>query len=147
MELKIGILAKRTGTNAPTIRYYEEIGLLPPAKRREGGQRRYGEDDVKRLTFIRRCRDFGLSVEQVRRLAMVVQDPGRSCIEARDLAKHHLDAIRAKLHELKVLERTIASFVQNCDRRCAGGPGPECVILEDLGAPKAGSRRRRRNDA
>jgi DNA-binding transcriptional MerR regulator len=64
--LKIGALAKRTGTNGPTIRYYEEIGLLPAAERQPGGQRTYGEDDVKRLTFIRRCREFGFSVDQVR---------------------------------------------------------------------------------
>src|SRR3990167_3038283 len=57
--LKIGGLAERTGTNAPTIRYYEEIGLLPRADRQDGGQRRYGVEDVKRLTLIRRCRDFG----------------------------------------------------------------------------------------
>jgi DNA-binding transcriptional MerR regulator len=135
MNLKIGGLAKRTGTNAPAIRFYESIGLLPRPDRQDGGQRIYGEEDVKRLTFIRRCRDFGFPIEQVRTLASLMRDPGRSCMEARDLAREHLDAVRGKLIELKALERNIASFVRSCDATCVGGPGPDCVILEDLAAP------------
>lgn len=132
--LKIGALAERTGTNAPTIRYYEEIGLLPRPQR-SGVQRFYGDADVARLTFIRRCRDFGFSIEQVRSLVALVQDRDRSCIEARDLAQVHLSAVRAKLRELKALERSMAAFVESCDESCAGGPGPDCVIVEDLGKP------------
>jgi DNA-binding transcriptional MerR regulator len=135
MVLKIGALAKRTGTNAPTIRYYESIGLLPRPGRQDGGQRTYGDEDVKRLTFIRRCRDFGFPIERVRTLANLMQDRDRSCTEARDLAQDHLTAVRAKLVELKALERSIAGFVISCDASCAGGPGPDCVILEDLAAP------------
>jgi DNA-binding transcriptional MerR regulator len=82
-SLKIGNLAERTGTGAPTIRYYEEIGLLRSADRQSGGQRVYGDADVARLTFIRRCRDFGFSIEQVRSLVMLVQDPNTSCMHAR----------------------------------------------------------------
>jgi DNA-binding transcriptional MerR regulator len=134
-DLKIGELARRTGTNAPTVRYYEQIGLLPPAGRRDSGQRSYGEEDVRRLTFIRRCRDFGFSIEQVRSLAALVQDRERPCLEARDLAQGHLAAVRARLDELKALERTIAQFVKSCEGACAGGPGPDCVILEDLHRP------------
>jgi DNA-binding transcriptional MerR regulator len=132
--LKIGALARRTATNAPTIRYYEEIGLLPRA-RRSGAQRFYDEQDVKRLTFIRRCREFGFSIEQVRSLAALVQDKDRSCMDARDLAREHLACVRAKLRELRALERDIAGFVDKCDASCAGGPGPDCVILEELAAP------------
>jgi len=135
MALKIGALAERTGTNTPTIRYYEEIGLLPRPDRQEGGQRSYGDEDVKRLTFIRRCRDFGFPIEQVRTLASLMQDRDRSCTEARDLAQEHLAAVRAKLVDLKALERSIAGFVESCDATCAGGPGPDCVILEDLAEP------------
>lgn len=135
MALRIGGLAERTGTNAPTIRYYEEIGLLPPAGRREGGQRCFDEEDVKRLTFIRRCREFGFPIEQVRTLVSLMHDPTWSCMEARDLAKDHLDTVRAKLVELKALERSIAAFVQTCDSSCAGGPGPDCSILDDLAGP------------
>lgn len=131
--LRIGELAKRTGTNAPTIRYYEQIGLLPKASRQTGSQRVYDDRDTQRLTFIRRCRDFGFSIEQVRLLASLVQDRERSCNEARDLAQSHLLDVRQKLAELRQLERSIAAFVESCDRSCAGGPGPDCAILEELG--------------
>ncbi|WP_119301823.1 MerR family transcriptional regulator [Dongia deserti] len=134
-SLRIGALAERAGTNAPTIRYYEEIGLLRPADREVGGQRAYGEEDVKRLTFIRRCRDFGFSIEQVRSLVALVEDRERSCMEARDLAQEHLAAVRAKLDELKGLERSVVSFIASCDASCAGGPGPDCAILDDLTKP------------
>lgn len=130
--LKIGGLAKRTGTNAPTIRYYEEIGLLRSAHRQGGGQRVFGDADVKQLTFIRRCREFGFSIDKVRSLVALVQDPASSCAHARDLAQEHLIAVRSKLAELKALERSIAAFVASCDASCAGGPGPDCVILDDL---------------
>jgi DNA-binding transcriptional MerR regulator len=137
--LKIGTLADRTGTNAPTIRYYEEIGLLPSAHRQAGGQRVYDEADVKRLTFIRRCRDFGFSIEQVRSLVSLMQDPQSSCMHARDLAQEHLTAVRAKLAELKALERSIAAFVASCEASCVGGPGPDCVMLDDLSKGCCGS--------
>lgn len=130
---RIGALAERTGTNAATIRYYEQINLLPRADRQDGNQRRYGDEDVRRLTFIRRCRDFGFSIEQVRTLVALVQDRSRSCMEARDLAQTHLNDIRVKLRELRELEKSIAQFVAVCDAECAGGPGPDCVILDDLG--------------
>jgi DNA-binding transcriptional MerR regulator len=131
-NLRIGALAKQTGTNAPTIRYYEEIGLLRSAGRQAGNQRVYSDADVKSLTFIRRCREFGFSIDQVRSLVALVQDPASSCMHARDLAQEHLVAVRAKLAELKALERSIASFVTSCDASCAGGAGPDCVILDDL---------------
>lgn len=129
---RIGTLAERTGTNAATIRYYEEINLLPRPDRQEGNQRRYGDDDVRRLTFIRRCRDFGFSIEQVRTLVSVVQDRSRSCTEARDLAQAHLSEIQAKRRELEALEKSIAHFIVLCDAECAGGPGPDCCIVDDL---------------
>jgi DNA-binding transcriptional MerR regulator len=134
-EFRIGSLAARTGTNAPTIRYYESIGLLPSAARASGGQRTYGEADLKRLLFIRRCRDFGFPIEQVRTLVSLLDDSGRSCLEARDIAQTHLDEVRLKLKELRELEKSLAAFVRECDARCVGGPGPDCVILDDLSQP------------
>ena len=130
--LKIGALAKATRTTTPTIRYYEDIGLLPAPPRPFGSQRAYGEDDVRRLTFIRRCRDFGFPIDKVRQLAALVQDNGRSCVEARDLAFSHLAEIREKLEELRELERSVATFVESCDQSCPGGTGADCVILEEL---------------
>ncbi|HLZ39787.1 MAG TPA: helix-turn-helix domain-containing protein [Candidatus Sulfotelmatobacter sp.] len=130
---KIGTLAKQTGTSVPTIRYYEEIRLLRRAERQAGGQRVYKVEDVNRLTLIRRCRDFGFSIEQVRLLIAIMQGQTRSCMDARDLAQQHLTAVRNKVREMRVLERNLAAFVAACDSACAGGPGPDCVILEDLG--------------
>ena len=151
-NLKIGALARQTGTNAPTIRYYEEIGLLRSAGRQAGNQRVYGDADVKSLTFIRRCREFGFSIDQVRSLVALVQDPASPCVQARDLAQEHLVAVRAKLAEIKALERSIATFVTNCDASCAGGTGPDCVILDDLSkgcreAPGASAVRRTKTNA
>jgi len=134
-DLKIGVLAKRTGTTVPTIRYYEEIRLLRQADRQTGGQRVYKAEDVKRLTFIRRCRDFGFSIEQVRSLIAIVQGKTRSCMDARDLTQQHLTAVREKLRELKALERSLVAFVAMCDSACDGGPGPDCAILDDLVRP------------
>ncbi len=140
-QLKIGGLARHAGTNVPTIRYYEEIGLLPRAYRRSGGQRAYGNEDVVRLTFIRRCRDFGLSIEQVRSLLSLAQDQERSCFEARDIARDHLAVVRSRLRELKALERDLARFAAECDSLCEGGAGSDCVVLQNLGRPR-GSRKR-----
>jgi DNA-binding transcriptional MerR regulator len=122
------MLAERTGTTVPTIRYYEQIGLLRPAAR-SGGQRTYDNEDVRRLAFVRRCRDFDFSIPEIRSLLSLTQDR-RSCTEARDLAEGHLAALRGKLDELKALEATIASLVRECDASCAGGPAPDCVILQ-----------------
>src|SRR3982074_432954 len=104
-NLKIGALAERTGITAPTIRYYEEIGLLRSADRQSGGQRVYGDADVKHLTFIRRCREFGFSIDQVRSLVALVQDPLSSCVDARDLAQEHLAAAPGELSEWQALQR------------------------------------------
>ena len=133
-QLKIGALARRTGTNGPMIRYYEDIGLLPRAL--SGGQRTYGEDDVTRLTFIRRCREFGLSINQVRSLIALAQDRERSCFDARDLARDHLAVVRSRLRDLKALERDLAGFLADCDALCKGGSGRDCAVLQSLGEPR-----------
>ena len=130
--MRIGTLSERTGTTVPTIRYYESIGLLPRAARQEGRQRVYGEGDVERLTFIRRCRDFGFSVAQVRSLEALGRDRSRSCLELRELAATHLSGVRARIRELEGLATSLESFVETCDATCSGGAGPDCTILEDL---------------
>jgi DNA-binding transcriptional MerR regulator len=132
-DLRIGDLAERTGTPVPTIRYYEQVGLLRRAARKAGGQRSYSLDDVGRLTFIRRCRDFDFSIAQVRVLVSLVQDPDSTCMTARDLAAAHLVDVRARMRELKALERSLVSFVHDCETSCGGRPGPDCVVLGELG--------------
>ena len=137
LTLPIGAVAKRTGCTVPTIRYYEEIGLLPPAARTEAGQRNYGEATLRRLTFIRRCRDFGFSIDQVRELVALVDQPDRPCAEVRDIAALHLSELQRKLDELKALENSLRAFVCSCDTACAGGAAVDCTILEDLSLPEA----------
>ncbi len=138
--LTIGRLAQRSGTNPPTIRYYEQIGLLRRADRKVGGHRVYGDADLRRLTFIRRCRDFGFPIEQVRSLVDLLENGDRSCVEARDLAQANLQAVRARLKDLLSLETSLMQLVNDCDTACVGGPGPDCVILGDLSEPRTASR-------
>ncbi|MBV8919561.1 MAG: helix-turn-helix domain-containing protein [Bradyrhizobium sp.] len=130
--MTIGALAAETRCTVPTIRYYEEIGLMPEASRRRGGHRVYGEADLRRLGFIRRCRDFGFSIEQIRDLVALAGSPERDCVAARDLAQVHLDEVRRKLKDLRALERDLKAFVDACTTQCAGGPAGACVIIEDL---------------
>lgn len=92
----------------------------------------YAEPDTKLLTFIRRCRDFGFPVEQVRDLVTLSTSRERNCFEARDLAAGHLRSVREKIAEMKQPERSLEDFVERCDVECAGGPAAECVILEVL---------------
>jgi DNA-binding transcriptional MerR regulator len=134
--LTIGALARDAGCTVPTIRYYEEIGLLPRASRSAGGQRLYAAADLRRLSFIRRCRDFGFSIEQIAEFVALVDAPQRDCTAARDLAQVHLDSVRRKLKELRALERSLKSYVDSCTAECAGGPASACVILDDLGAQR-----------
>src|SRR5215470_15152777 len=134
MAFKIGTLARRTATSVPTIRYYEDVGLLPRADRSASGQRTYGNDATERLTFIRRCREFGFSIGQVKTLVGLMQDKTRSCVEARDLAVTHLTSVRAKLEELKTWEKSLSGLVESCEASCIGGPAPDCIVMEDLAA-------------
>ena len=131
-SISIGLLARQAGCTVPTIRYYEEIGLLQAAQRTEGGRRTYGAATAQRLSFIRRCRDFGFSIEQVRELVGLVDEPGRPCVEVREVAARHLVQVREKLAELQALERQLSAFVNSCDAACVGGAALDCTILEDL---------------
>jgi DNA-binding transcriptional MerR regulator len=133
-NLTIGILASQTSTNVPTIRYYEEIGLLPRAQRASNGHRYYRDVDLKRLTFIKRCRDFGFPIGQVKELVELFEDGDRACIEVRDMAQSHLNTVREKLKEMRQLETSLAAFVASCDDVCCTGPTRDCAIIEDLSA-------------
>lgn len=135
-DMTIGDLAAATRCTVPTIRYYEEIGLLPQAPRRRSGHRVYGHSDLRRLTFIRRCRDFGFPIEQIRELVVLAGSPRHDCTAARDLAAQHLGEVRRKLRELQALERSLEAYVEACGAQCAGGPADKCVILEDLAASR-----------
>src|SRR5471030_2527218 len=90
----IGELSRRSGVAAPSIRYYEEIGILPEAPRGSGGQRVYGPDDLRRLMFVRNCRELGFPLDQVRALMRLSKSENRTCNEARDLAARQLAVVR-----------------------------------------------------
>lgn len=131
-QLTIGSLAQRTGFNVSAIRYYEEVGLIPPAVRRPSGHRVYSPDVQEVLTLVKHCRDFGFSIDETRALVSLSTSSDRDCVEAREIAQVHLDTVRAKLAELQNLERSLSKFVNACTDQCVGGPAPKCTILKDL---------------
>lgn len=143
-NLSIGALAQQVQCTVPTIRYYEEIGLLPHATRTANGRRVYGDADHKRLLFIKRCRDFGFPIEQVRHLVGLFEHGDRECVEVRDLAQAHLSTVRMKIAEFRHLEANLAEFVARCDAACCGGAATDCTIMETLSStasvPDAGCR-------
>ena len=123
----IGQLAQRTGANIETIRYYERIGLLPVAHR-HGRYRSYDVDDVARLGFVRRSRELGFSIKEVRALLDLAGGWPGSCAEARDLAAVHLRDVRSRIADLRQMERTLASTVRACDEGANAG----CPLIETL---------------
>ncbi len=127
-RLAIGPLSKRTGCNIETIRYYERVGLLPAPARSPGGYRLYGDQHLKRLTFIRRARALGFSVQEVRTLLKLADERRRPCAEARAIAATHLEDVRAKMADLRAMERVLSETVA----RCMEGAGSHCPLIEAL---------------
>lgn len=134
----IGALAQRTGLNVSAIRYYEQVGLIPPAARRPSGHRIYGQQVEEVLMLVRQCRDMGFSIDETRALVSLSASPQRDCAEARAIAQAHLAAVQTKLAELRSLERSLSQFVQTCTDQCVGGPAPQCTILKDISTNNSG---------
>jgi MerR family mercuric resistance operon transcriptional regulator len=126
--MPIGELSRRTGCNIETIRYYERIGLLPAPPRR-GRYRSYGPPDVSRLRFVRRGRELGFSLDEIRALLELAAPQRRACDEVRVIAAAHLADVRAKLADLKRLEAVLADTVAQCRGRSAA---PSCPVLDVL---------------
>jgi MerR family mercuric resistance operon transcriptional regulator len=124
---QIGELSRRAGCNIETIRYYERIGLLPKP-RRSGRYRNYDPDDAERLAFIRRARELGFTLDEVRTLLALAAGGAESCLEARTLAMAHLGDVRARIADLKRMERTLAAHVRTCD----AGDNVACPMIESL---------------
>ncbi len=124
----IGRLSQRTGTKVETIRYYERVGLLRPAARSAGGYRLYGVEHLKRLTFIRRARGLGFSIDEVRTLLKLADERKRPCAEVRVVAEAHLEDVRTKVADLRAMERVLNDTVA----RCAKGTGSHCPVIEAL---------------
>lgn len=134
-SMTIGTLAKTCDVSAPTIRYYEKIALLPPANRNASDQRRYTSNDIAALTFVRRCRDFGFTIEQTRDLVALSNSTTRGCSHSRDLAADRMAEIRAKVSELKALEKSLKSLVQKCETTCIDGAGTDCASFREMRMP------------
>lgn len=126
-SLTIGQLAKRTGANIETVRYYERIGLLPQALRR-GRYRTYDWADVSRLGFVRRSRELGFSIKEVRALLDLAAGGHESCADARNLAAIHLREVRSRIADLRRMERVLADTVRACDL----GNDPGCPLIDTL---------------
>jgi len=124
----IGALSRLTNVNIETIRYYERIGILPRPDRTAGGNRQYNHPQLKRLFFIKRCRDMGFSLKEVRTLLELVDRQDFICSEVHDLTESHLVSVRQKQADLKRLEQTLQSMVSQCKR----GDVPECPIIDEL---------------
>lgn len=125
--MNIGAAAHHSGLPTKTIRYYEQIGLLRPA-RRDNGFRDYAERDVHELRFIARARGLGFSVEECRHLLELYRDVGRASADVREMASIHIGAIRRKIAALKEMETILADLIH----RCAGDSRPDCPILHEL---------------
>lgn len=126
--MNISFVAERSGVSAKTIRYYESIGLIPSADRRTNGYRAYDIADVHTLQFIRRARDLGFSVDEIRSLLDLWQDKRRASTKVKALATQHLRELDQKIKELESMRRTLAHLVE----RCRGNDRPDCPILNDL---------------
>ncbi|MEN3930071.1 helix-turn-helix domain-containing protein [Microvirga sp. W0021] len=128
MFFSIGDLAHKTGVKVPTIRFYENIGLLAEPMRTEGGQRRYSADDVARLSFIRHARQLGFEVEDVRELLVLSADPDRPCAEVDGIVYRHLDDVKQKIEKLSALQKELERMV--CGSR--HGSIGECRVIQVL---------------
>lgn len=128
----IGQLARRAGTNLETVRYYERIGLMPAPPRTAGGHRVYDREHLKRLGFIRRSRELGFTLGEIRDLLGLVDGGDYTCAEVRDLTLSHLDSVRGKLADLHRLERSLEEMAA----QCTGDTVPDCPVVEILWSPR-----------
>lgn len=139
--MQIGQAAGATGVSAKMIRHYEAIGLVPQAGRRDSNYRDYGHEDLHRLGFIRRARDLGFSIEEIRELLRLWADHNRSSADVKALATGHMAELDRKIAKLQDMRATLGALVHACD----GGDRPHCPIIAGLegslpGRPERGGR-------
>ncbi len=123
-------LARRTGCNLETIRYYEKIGMMPDPPRTGAGYRVYDAGHVSRLRFILRARELGFSIDDVRGLLALMESGTQTCAEVKQRTERHLAEVRAKIADLRRIERVLAETAS----RCSGEEVPECPVLDALGS-------------
>lgn len=133
-DIGIGKIAELTGVKVPTIRFYEQIGLLSAPVRTGGGQRRYTSDAVARLKFIRHARDLGFDMDEVRELLKLADSPDASCKTVDALARHQVERIDIKMRSLRAVRRELAAVIASC----RGPRIRDCRILEALSEPRHG---------
>ncbi len=124
----IGEAARASGVKVPTIRYYEEIGLLRPPARSEGGRRHFSEAELKRLAFIRHARELGFEIEAIRTLLALQDDPGQPCASADAIASARLADVEARIRSLLALKAELETMVEGCRH----GSVAECRVIEVL---------------
>jgi len=128
MNIAIGELSKRTGVKVPTVRYYEQIGLLTSAPRTGGNQRRYGQAEVERLNFIRHSRELGFEIEDIRELLAMAAEPQASCHQVDSIARNHLTEVERRIESLMALRGELQRMISECGH----GRICDCQIVEAL---------------
>jgi MerR family mercuric resistance operon transcriptional regulator len=129
--IQIGELSRLTGCNVETIRYYERVGLLPRPPRSAGRYRLYDTGDVRRLAFVRRARELGFTLDEIRALLVLsAADSENTCGEVRALAARHLIDVRARIADLRAIERALSEAVRHCD----AGELLGCPLIDTLSA-------------
>lgn len=128
MEFSIGELSRQTTVKVPTIRYYEQIGLLPEAPRTEGNRRLYGQAEVDRLNFIRHSRELGFEIDDIRELLVMAAQPQSSCHQVDSIANNHLAEIDRRIASLTALKAELSRMVDECGH----GRVCDCRIIEAL---------------
>lgn len=127
-NIPIGKLAVIAATKVQTIRYYEEIGLIHPFKRSEGGHRIYGHEDVQRLKFVRHARELGFGIGEIRELLQLSDNPETSCSAADAIARSQLEQVEIRLEKLRVLRKELKRMVEECGH----GRVSQCRVIEVL---------------
>ncbi len=123
-----GVLAEKTGCNLETVRYYEKAGLLRKPARTQKGYRLYGAEDVKRLHFIRRCRELGFSISEIRGMLDIVDKRTYTCADISAMTEAHIRDVKGKISDLRKILKTLQSMAEQCQ----SGKGQDCPILDAL---------------
>lgn len=126
--MNIGQAAKQTGLSTKTIRYYEQIALLSPAKRADNGYRDYGEEDLETLRFLQRARNAGFNIDECRQLLALHHDKSRHSLHVKDLVQEKADYVAAQIRELKIMH----AYLTNLASLCQANEEPHCAILDEL---------------
>lgn len=133
--MNIGQAAKASGVSAKMIRYYEQIGLIPKADRRDSGYRDYAPSDVHMLRFIRRARDLGFAVAEINDLLELWRDTSRQSADVKRIAQAHIERLHERARSLEAMAATLGTLVECCN----GDERPDCPILSDLEEPTLSS--------